>query len=259
MSSAGLLANALSFMTTPGFAIPWFLFGTGAAAWIIYDDRTANMALNPPLKAAWPIIVFFFSVIGIALYLVTSRPRGIGRYKDRMEKMRYFTEFSKPRWRKVIASVTHCVGGDGLGIMTAMVAARLMGFSFWEEFWFEYAVGYLFGWFVFQIWAMRLQGNGWAMATWKGGRAEFFSMIAVMVGMGLVMRFITPIVVGAQPQPDTYAFWTFGALGLMVGFLFTYPVNWWLVAIGWKHGQGMEHMLHEMHRNESVPSTVSGI
>jgi len=156
--------------------------------------------------------------------------------------MERLTEFSRPRWRKVVASATHCVGGDGLGIMTAMVYARLNNFSFWSEFWFEYLVGYLFGWFVFQVWAMRMHDNGWLMALWKGGRAEFFSMITVMVGMGLVMRFVTPATVGAEPLPDTYAFWTFGALGLMVGFAFTYPMNWWLVAIGWKHGQGHESM-----------------
>lgn len=242
------LASALSFMAAPEFAIPWFVVGAAGAAWVVYDASTANSALNPPLKAAWPIIVFFFSVVGIALYVATSRPHGIGAVQGRMEKMRHFTKFSKPRWRKVMASVTHCVGGDGLGIMTAMVATRLIGFSFWEEFWFEYAVGYAFGWFVFQTWAMRLQGNGWMMALWKGGRAEFFSMVAVMVGMGLVMRFVTPLVVGPQPRPDTYAFWTFGALGLMVGFVLTYPVNWWLVVIDWKHGQGMEHMLKEMEQ-----------
>ncbi|MBN9560555.1 MAG: DUF4396 domain-containing protein [Alphaproteobacteria bacterium] len=237
-------------MAEPWFAIPWYAIGVIGAAWVVYDANTANSTLNPPLKVAWPIIVIFFSVAGIALYLVTSRPPGIGQVQGRMEKMRRFTEFSKPRWRKVVASATHCVGGDGLGIMTAMLGARLWGFHFWQEFWFEYLIGYLFGWFVLQTWAMRLHGNGWLMALWKGGRAEFFSMITVMLGMGLVMRFVTPAVVGAQPLPDTYAFWTFGALGLMVGFAFTYPMNWWLVTIGWKHGQGMEHMLKKMEKEQ---------
>ena len=160
--------------------------------------------------------------------------------------MRHFTEYSQPRWRKVVASAAHCVGGDGLGIMTGMVAARLWGFSFWQEFWFEYAIGYLLGWFLFQTWAMKRHGNGLLAAIWKGGRAEFFSMITVMTGMGLVMYWVTPAVVGEQPSPDTYAFWTFGALGLLAGFILTYPMNYWLVSIGWKHGQGHEPMLKKM-------------
>ena len=85
---------------------------------------------------------------------------------------------------------------------------------------------------------MRHMGNSWAAAIWKGGRAEFFSMITVMVGMGLVMRFVTPAVVGHVPMPNTAAFWGFATLGLLAGFVFTYPVNWCLVKIGWKHGMG---------------------
>ena len=233
-------------MTEPWFGATWYAIAIAGIVWVIYDIENANSALNPPLKVAWPIIIFFFSIIGIGLYLATSRPFDIGQFHGRMEKMQRFTEYSKPRWRKVIASATHCVGGDGLGIMTAMALSRVWGLTFWQEFWFEYAAGYLFGWFIFQLWAMRLHGNGWLASIWKGGRAEFFSMITVMIGMGLVMRFVTPTVVGTRPMPDTFAFWTFGALGLLVGFIATYPMNWLLVAIGWKHGQGHEHMLAKM-------------
>ncbi len=245
------LADSLTWMAEPWFAIPWFLAGLAGAAWVVYDGLHANSALNAPLKVCWPILIVFFSVIGIALYLASSRPSDIGDYAGREEKMRRFTEYSRPKWRKVVASAAHCVGGDGLGIMTAMVAARLLGMSFWQEYWFEYAVGFGLGWFLFQTWALRMHGNGMAMAVLKGGRAEFFSMITVMVGMGLVMRYVTPVVVGEQPWPGTYAFWTFGALGLLVGFAFTYPMNAWLVSIGWKHGQGHEYMLEKMREKQA--------
>ncbi len=79
-------------------------------------------------------------------------------------------------------------------------------------------------------------GSALGTAIWKAERAEFFSMITMMIGMGLVMRFVTPAVVGQRPEPTTAAFWGFAALGLLIGFVFTYPMNWWLVSIGWKHG-----------------------
>ena len=239
------VAHILTFMAEPWFAVPWHTIGIAGALWVIYDGQTANSALNPPLKACWPILILFFSIVGIALYLVCSRPPGIGGHPKGKPKMRHFTAYARPTWRKVVGSAAHCVGGDGLGIMTAMVGARLMGFTFWQEFWFEYAVGYALGWFLFQTWAMHLHGNGWVTSILKGGRAEFFSMITVMLGMGLVMYYITPAVVGEQPLPNTYAFWTFGSLGLLVGFVFTLPMNWWLVSIGWKHGEGHEHMLED--------------
>lgn len=63
-------------------------------------------------------------------------------------------------------------------------------------------------------------------------------MITVMAGMGLVMRFVTPSVVGHRPLPSEAAFWGFAALGLLAGAILTYPMNWLLVVIGWKHGMG---------------------
>ena len=73
---------------------------------------------------------------------------------------------------------------------------------------------------------MRQMHHSLPAVIWKGGRAEFFSMMTVMVGMGLVMRFVTPSIVGHPPGPDTAAFWGIGALGLLAGFVVTYPMNW---------------------------------
>lgn len=225
----------LSFLMQPAFVVPWYGVGLLAAGWVTYDELRVNRHVNQALKAGWPIIVTFFSVIGLALYLWTCRPPNIGQKRGEEAKQVHH-DYVKPRWKKVVGSVIHCVGGDGLGIVTAMVIARLLELDFWPEFWFEYAVGFAFGWFIFQYAAMRNMGNSRLQALWKGGRAEFFSMITVMVGMGLVMRYVTPAVVGHSPKPDTAAFWGFASLGLLVGAVFTYPMNWWLVSIGWKHG-----------------------
>jgi len=224
----------LAFLAAPWFILAWYGAGIVAALWVLYDEYRVNTQVQPALKWAWPIIVVFFSVVGLALYLWTCRPPDIGRKSGEQEKQAHH-EYVSPTFRKVTGSVIHCVGGDGLGIITAMVIARLAGFSFWEEYWFEYAAGFAFGWFIFQYKAMRKMAKP-AMALWMGGRAEFFSMMTVMAGMGAVMGYVTPLVVGEQPRPDTFAFWGFAALGLFVGFVVTYPMNYWLVKIGWKHG-----------------------
>jgi hypothetical protein len=225
----------LSFLSEPWFVISWYGFGILAAAWVLHDEYRINTEVQPALKWAWPIIVLFFSIVGLGLYLWTCRPSGIAE-KTGDDKKATHHAYVSTTFRKVTGSVIHCVGGDGLGIMTAMVIARLIGLSFWQEYWFEYLVGFAFGWFIFQYKAMRKMTDGPMQALWMGGRAEFFSMITVMAGMGVVMGYVTPLVVGEQPAPTTFAFWGFGALGLMVGFIVTYPMNYWLVKIGWKHG-----------------------
>ena len=227
----------LSFLQNPAFVAPWYAFGLLAAVWIVRDELVANTNVMPVLKVGWPIIVTFFSVLGLALYFASCRPPGIGSLGgDDAERAHH--DYVSATWRRVTGSVIHCVGGDGLGVMTAMVLARYWELSFWNEFWFEYAVGFGFGWFVFQYPAMRKMGHEPLESLLKGGRAEFFSMITVMLGMGLVMRYVTPAVVGHRPDAAEAAFWGFGALGLLVGAVFTYPMNWWLVAKGWKHGMG---------------------
>ncbi len=228
--------NWLSFLAEPWFVIPWYVFGMAAALWVLYDSYFVNVNVNAALKWAWPVIVFFFSIIGFVLYIWTCRPSRIGHIQNREEQAQVHHRYVTTHFRRVIGSAIHCVGGDGLGIMTAMVIARLLDMAFWNEFWFEYAAGFAFGWFIFQYKSMTRMTDSKAMALWMGGRAEFFSMMTVMAGMGIVMAYVTPMVVGEQPGPDTFAFWGFGALGLFVGFVLTYPMNSWLVRIGWKHG-----------------------
>jgi hypothetical protein len=225
----------LSFLASPVFVVPWYGFGLVAAVFVFFDELKANQNVNEALKIGWPILITFFSIIGLILYLWTCRPPGIV-HKSGEAARDYHHEYVSAKWKKVTGSVIHCVAGDGLGIVTAMVVARLLNFPFWMEFWYEYAVGFIFGWFIFQTWSMHNMGNSLGASIWKAGRAEFFSMITVMVGMGLVMRFVTPAVVGSSPDPTTAAFWGFASLGLLVGFIFTYPMNWWLVSIDWKHG-----------------------
>jgi hypothetical protein len=101
----------------------WYGFGAVAAVWIIYNTFTANRHVMPALKAGWPIIALFFSVIGLLLYLASCWPPGIGQ-KHGEEAKQAYTGFVADRWKKVLGSVIHCVGGDGLGIISAMVVTR---------------------------------------------------------------------------------------------------------------------------------------
>lgn len=82
-------------------------------------------------------------------------------------------------------------------------------------------------------------------------RGEFMSMLTVMGGMGVVMGYITPMVVPAQPDPLTYAFWGFAMLGLLMGYVWTLPMNWMMVKLGWKHGMGGMDYAHEKETKAS--------
>ena len=161
----------LAFLAQPWFVISWYAIGTIAAAWVIYDEVAVNKPLNTAVKWAMPIIVFFFSLIGLGIYLWVCRLPNIG-HKSGAEATKAFRADVVPISKKVNGSIVHCVGGDGLGIVSAMILARIVGMSFWQEFWFEYAVGFAFGWFIFQLKAMLGMTDSIAKALWMGGRAE---------------------------------------------------------------------------------------
>jgi hypothetical protein len=61
-------------------------------------------------------------------------------------------------------------------------------------------------------------------------------MITLMFGMLITMKLIQPHIIIFPPMPFTYAFWGIAAFALFIGTIVTYPMNWWLVSIGWKHG-----------------------
>lgn len=239
----------LSFLSEGWFVIPWYAIGMVGAVLVAYDIRTHNTPLKQAMKWAWPIIVLFFSVIGLALYYGTARAPGIARTRDQDRKAELHKEYEQNMGRRVNGAVIHCVAGDGLGIMTAMVVARAVNMSFWQEFWFEYLVGFLFGWFIFQLRSMLMMTDSKLMALGMAFRSEFMSMLTVMGGMGAVMGYVTPLAVTEQPDPLTYAFWGFGALGLLVGYVFTWPMNYLLVKIGWKHGMGAMDKSMQVHRS----------
>jgi len=228
----------LWFVGEPWFVIPWYAVGALGALWVIYDLRVNNTVVKKAIGWGWPIIVFFFSVIGLVLYFLTARAPGIAKIKSQEEKQRRHNQYEENMLRRVNGAVIHCVAGDGFGIMTGMVIARAGNFSFWQEFWFEYLVGYVIGWFIFQRQSMTMMTDKLVKQLAMAFRAEFFSMLTVMAGMGAVMTYVTPLVVTAQPKPLTSAFWGFGMLGLMVGYVMTFPMNWMMIKIGWKHGMG---------------------
>jgi hypothetical protein len=188
------------------------------------------LPVNKSLKDGLPIIFIFFSVVGLFLYILTCRPIGLSCLKPKIYKKvsekKYRHRYVSTTVSKVTGSVIHCVAGDGLGIMTAMVIGRYMGLNFRSEFAAEYITGFLFGWILFQYTAMRSMGNTRLQALWKGGRAEFFSMITLMSGMLLIAKFIQLRIISIPPLPGTYAFWGLASLALFVGTIVTYPMNW---------------------------------
>jgi hypothetical protein len=100
----------------------------------------------------------------------------------------------------------------------------------------EYVLGFAFGWTIFQALFMRdMAGGSYRRALTGTFLSELLSMNLLMAGMvPTVMALRAHIPSAADPLSPS--FWFVMSIGLLVGFVVAYPMNWWLVANHLKHG-----------------------
>lgn len=207
-----------------GVILLWFLFAALSVLFVGADIRRTPEA--PVMKWGFVIVTAFTGPVGAFLYALGCReplPRTHERYVA-------------AKWRQVLGSTLHCVAGDGLGILAAAVVSRSLGLPMGAELVAEYLTGFLFGWTVFQALFMRgMVGGSYGRSLAGTVVPEFLSMNGVMAGMVAVMVPAMARVPGAA-APDSPRFWFLMSMALLAGLIVTYPINWWLVGQGLKHG-----------------------
>jgi hypothetical protein len=213
------------------FLVAFFASAIACAAWVANDLRS-QPEIMPVMKVAWVLITLYSGPAGAILYLASCREPAPGTHQ----------RFVSPMWKQAVGSSMHCVAGDALGIVTAAAVTSALGFAKGAEFATEYLVAFLFGWLIFQVAPARMQGRGLAEALRGAFVAEFVSLTAMVIGMFTITYWLR----GAGPSapgPDTLEFWGAMSAGIAVGFLWTYPVNWLLVASGRKHGMASRSVM----------------
>jgi len=90
-------------------------------------------------------------------------------------------------------------------------------------------------WAFFQAFAMREMAGSYRRALRDTFYPELVSMNLLMAGIVTTMRLLRPRLAGAGDPLDP-SFWFVMSMALVGGFLIAYPMNWWLVARGLKHG-----------------------
>ncbi|MEP6540161.1 MAG: DUF4396 domain-containing protein [Bryobacteraceae bacterium] len=119
---------------------------------------------------------------------------------------------------------------DGLGILVGAVIAWLFHLPTGADVALEYALGFAFGWSVFQSLFMRdMAGGYYKHALSSAFFPELLSMNCLMAGMVPVMTLAMKSV-PVSHDPSGPAFWFIMSMALLVGFVTAYPMNWWLVS-----------------------------
>ena len=124
----------------------------------------------------------------------------------------------------------------GLGILAGAVISSVVGIAGLAEVVVEYVLGFGFGWTIFQALFMRdSAGGSYRAALANTFVPELLSMNFLMAGMVPTVMTLRTVIKSAN-DPTTPHFWFVMSMGLLVGFIIAYPMNWWLVANHLKHG-----------------------
>jgi hypothetical protein len=214
----------------------WFVLVAFFTAFVAVDIRTTPEATV--MKWAFVIVTIFSGPFGALLYVLSCKEPLSGTHE----------QFVAAKWRQVVGSTSHCVAGDGIGILAAAGVTGLLKLSDVPSVIIEYAAGFLFGWMIFQSLFMKSSmGGSYAHSTRSTFLPEFLSMNGVMAGMiavAITWRSKDPL----STSPLHARFWFVMSMALCAGFIVSYPINWWLISRGLKHG-----MLTERPEEPSAP------
>ena len=211
-------------MLLDGVILLWFILVALSLLFVAIDIRSTPE--SPIMKWAFILLTAYTGPIGAFLYVLGCREPLPGLHEA----------YTAARWRQVLGSTMHCVAGDGVGILAGAVIASYLTLSRPADLALEYVLGFGFGWTIFQSLFLRgMVGGSYSTSLRKTFLAEFLSMNALMLAMFPVAT-LGQLAVGKSLTPGTPQFWFVMSMALLAGFLSAYPMNWWLVAHGLKHG-----------------------
>jgi hypothetical protein len=206
----------------------WFVLVAASVAYVAYDAFRRNPEMTV-MKWGWVLVTLYTGPVGLAFYVLACKEPAPGTHED----------FVRPLWKQSLGSTIHCLAGDATGVIIAATVTAALGFPMGVDFAVEYGFGFLFGLLVFQALFMKdMLGGSYRKALKASFMPEWLSMNMVMAGMFPAMAVL---MMGSDMRamwPGEPLYWGVMSLAVMVGAVFAFPVNVWLVAKGLKHGMG---------------------
>ena len=98
----------------------------------------------------------------------------------------------------------------------------------------DFALAYLFG-IVFQYFSIApMRGIHGFEGLWAAAKADTISLIAYELGMFAWMAVVYFALFPNHLKPIQPVYWMMMQIAMIIGFITTFPANWWLVKAGIK-------------------------
>ncbi|MEO0796373.1 MAG: DUF4396 domain-containing protein [Verrucomicrobiota bacterium] len=222
----------------------WFLLIALSLVYIIWDSFK-NTPTGAVMKLAWVLVGAYTGPIGALIYSLSCR-----KPKDRSHD-----EFIAPTWKQATGSLLHCVAGDATGIILAAIIVSFFGLPNGFDLIIEYGAAFIVGLLIFQaLFMISMYGDYW-LAVRKTLFAETVSMNMVMLGMFPVMLILKEHVPHSD-SPARLEFWGVMSVATIAAMITAYPINYWMVKRGLKHG--MMSAKPKSTKPELIPVAADG-
>ncbi len=210
-------------MIIEGVMLLWFILVALSVAFVAIDIRRTPESVV--LKWGFILLTAYTGPIGAFLYVLGCREPLPGLHE----------RYVATTWRQVLGSTMHCVAGDGLGILVGAAVGTALALTRMADIALEYALGFGFGWTIFQALFMKNMAGSYRKSLASTFYPEFVSMNILMAAMVMTRTILLQHVSGADELSNP-EFWWVMSMALLSGFVFAYPMNWWLVTRHLKHG-----------------------
>ncbi|AEK44322.1 integral membrane protein [Amycolatopsis mediterranei S699] len=206
------------------------------AAWLVFDiygrDYRPPMAI---MGVVWPVTALYFGPIAIWAYLRWGRPKS-----DRWQREHGREPADPPCWVPAALGTSHCGAGCTLGDIIAefgvfLLGVKLAGSTLLAEYVGDFVLALLLG-VVFQYLAIApMRGLGFREGIVQAAKADVLSLTSFEIGLFGWMALMS-FVFFPEPHlhPDHVTYWFLMQIGMVIGFLTSYPVNVWLIRKGIK-------------------------
>jgi hypothetical protein len=210
------------------------------------------------MDAVYPITALYLGPLALVLYWRWGRntPDRRGdriptRRASAMHQMTVVPEMAmasahpvapeRPRWVTIAIEVSHCGSGCTLGDVVAecviyALALTVAGRALFAEYIGDYLLALAFG-IVFQYFAIApMRGLGLWDGPKAATKADFISLTFFEIGLFGWMALMAFVFFPAPHHlmPNSAAYWFLMQIGMVAGFLTSWPANVWLINRGIK-------------------------
>lgn len=222
-------------------ALAWasLLLGVLSAAVIAWDLARGHRQHMWIMNVVWPLTALYSGLIGLWAYYRFGRLSSDAAHRNAQAHGDTPPAKAKPFWQTTAVAATHCGSGCTLGDLLSewfvvLVPLSLFGERIFGTWALDYAVAFAFG-IAFQYFTIKPMkqlsaGEGLKAAI----KADTASLTAWQVGMYGWMAIVTFLIFGHELPKTGPLFWFMMQIGMLAGFLTSYPVNWWLIRQGVK-------------------------